>query len=260
MWDDSVVETVNQSCRLLGKNVRINEITARRELYLFWHPQDIVEGLSYSVAMGSNHGVVEGHLPVFSSAPDWCKPVIIDPLSDVSELVIAAHKYNNDTDGFRVNLGCGDHVLSGWDNLDTESRAKGIVKPWQWNVKLPYSDQTVRTVVIQHSLQHCKPKDYDRNFDEIKRVLVPGGKIVVKEADNRYFVWHRPGQTDSDGLIASSTNEPEVLNILERNGFVDLSNDRQVIVDKYGEAINRTARLLRNNKLFIVEGTKPKET
>lgn len=160
----------------------------------------------------------------------------------------------------KLNLGCGKHILQGWENFDIESRAKPPVRAWAWNSPIPYADGSVDVVLVQHSLQHCQLKDYDRNFAEIRRVLKlgilrPGGRFILKEADNRYYVWHSPGVTDRDGYIASSISQPEAVAVMLRHGF-SVSEDKQTIVDIMGEAINRQHRVLRGNNLFIIEGTK----
>lgn len=159
--------------------------------------------------------------------------------------------------GLRLNLGCGKQVLVGWENLDPKTNISPLVKQWCWNTDLPFESSLADVVLIQHSLQHCRPEDYDKNFIEVLRVLKPGGKVVVKEADDRYYIWHHPGVTDSDGLIASSTSEPEMISVLTRNGFISINTDRQDIVSKYGDAINRVRRVLHGRNLFVVEAEKP---
>jgi predicted SAM-dependent methyltransferase len=221
----------------------------------YWPTNQILQGLTYGVeSEGIKYSV---DIPPMSNIDDWIKPVEIPPSTDVAgvrdigKLFCYRHQ-------LKLNLGCGDNKLPGWENFDIDIRAVDGVKPWAWNRPLPYADGTVSVVLVQHSLQHCKMEDYDSNFSEIRRVLEPGGKVVVKEADNRHYVWHRPGVTDRDGYIASSTSEPEVIQVLSRNGFSDIVTDRKGIVDRYGEAINRQKRLLGRQQLFVVEGTKAK--
>lgn len=167
----------------------------------------------------------------------------------------ARHSLYNNNMETRLNLGCGDHVLPGWENFDTASRAKLPVRTWEWNQPLPYSDNSVDAVLVQHSLQHCRPEDYKKNFWEIFRVLKNGGKLLIKEADNRYYVWHRPGVTDRDGYIASSISKPEAINLVVDIGMT-VCEDKEDIIKRWGDVINRQRRTLRGQNLFVIECTK----
>lgn len=156
----------------------------------------------------------------------------------------------------KIYLGCGQHVLEGWENLDPRTGLDPQIKLWRWNEPLPYPDGSAELVLVQHSLQHCRPEDYDSNFREAKRVLIPGGRIVVKEADNRYRVWHHPGYEDRDGMIKSSISEPEAMAILVRNGFEEVTNDKDLLLGRYASVVTRLRKAGSRN-YFIVEGTKP---
>lgn len=252
-WDDSLVFVNGNGIRILGKTVIKSQ--DKNELFVFLHPLDVLNGVScstVSVDGKKNYSCVHP----YSNASEWIISMLMSENVNGLDNKIEAGVYNPTTDGFKINLGCGNHILQGWDNFDTASRAKWEVRDWEWNKKLPYKDETVRLVLIQHSLQHCSIKDYDRNFSEINRVLIRRGKILIQEADDRNFIWHSPGKIDSDGLIASSTSEPEIIDVLEANGFENIINDKVLLVKKYGDVINRTRRLLKGNKFFVLEGTK----
>lgn len=161
----------------------------------------------------------------------------------------------NDNMETKLNLGCGDHILTEWDNFDTASRARSPVRVWEWNQPLPYPDSSVDVVLVQHSLQHCRPEDYKKNISEIFRVLKYGGKFLLKEADNRYYVWHRPGVTDRDGYIASSISKPEAISLVVDVGMT-VCEDKEDIIKRWGDVINRQRRTLKGKNLFVIECTK----
>jgi len=255
-WDDSVIVTSGES-RILGRCSVVKSDGIANTL-VYWHQNDATNGISYGYESEGIKCYVD--IPPNANISEW-----LNPIKTPSNWIVDGHntgqlfseRFNHKVHGLKLNLGCGDAILKGWENLDIEKRAKNGIKPWEWNQTLPYPDESATTVLIQHSLQHCNPDDYDRNFQEIKRVIEPGGTIIVKEADNRHYVWTKPGDYDKDGVIASSASEPEIVDVLSRNGFVNLTADAQAIVDKYGDAINRQYKLLSRHKLFVVEGTKP---
>lgn len=160
--------------------------------------------------------------------------------------------------GLKINLGCGKNVLDGWENLDPRTGLDARIREWKWNDKLPFPDGSAELVLAEHNISHCKPEDFDANFSEIMRVLEPGGKFVLKDADDRYYVWRGIGSSVDGGIIWSTLSEPKTEEVMARNGFVDISHDRQALVSKYESVITRVARTRRGHNLFIVEGTKPK--
>ena len=257
-WADSRVVKEENGLRLLGWNALCDATGGT--LYVYWHPDDLVTGMSYAFDfMGRRMSVA---VPPMSNVDDWVKPVKATACKNADGGTILgkmrSSRYNEGVKETKVNLGCGDHILDGWDNFDTDSRATPPVRAWEWNRALPYADGSVGAVLVQHSLQHCRPEDYDRNFLEIRRILKPGGKFVLKEADDRHYVWHKPGSKDRDGNIASSISEPVAVKVLSRNGFLT-STDRANIVARWGETINRQRRIVNGHNLFVVEGTKPEE-
>jgi predicted SAM-dependent methyltransferase len=162
-------------------------------------------------------------------------------------------------DKLKINLGCGMQVLDGWQNLDPRISLTLGITYWKWNDPLPFLDNSAELVMVQHSTNHCKYEDFDANMTEIMRVLVPGGKIILKDADDRYYIWSKIGSRRDGGVIFSTLSEPKAIDILIRNGFVDIICDRQVLCQKYNGVLTRIKKTIKGNKIFIVEGTKPKE-
>jgi predicted SAM-dependent methyltransferase len=105
----------------------------------------------------------------------------------------------------KVNLGCGDNRLAGWDNHDADV---DITKP------LPYPDDTVDFVFAEHVVEHVPQKAAFRFFQECRRVLRAGGVMriavpaadqIMRLADDDYCAfaskWHpAKGKTRRDAL------------------------------------------------------------
>ena len=87
----------------------------------------------------------------------------------------------------KINLGCGNNRLDGWENHDIDV---DITKT------LPYQDEAVDLLFIEHCVEHITHREAFRFFQEVRRVLKKGGTFrivvpsVVKVAaieDPRYF-------------------------------------------------------------------------
>jgi predicted SAM-dependent methyltransferase len=86
----------------------------------------------------------------------------------------------------RLNVGCGDHPLEGWTNLDAgpEFCAHGAdiyatVPP------LPFDDESLDEIFAGHFLEHLKPEDAITFLTECRRVLVTGGTLGIVVPDTR---------------------------------------------------------------------------
>lgn len=53
---------------------------------------------------------------------------------------------------------------------------------------MPYQDNQFDTVLLISILEHLKPKELDRAFSEIKRVLKPGGQVIYGVPVERPFM------------------------------------------------------------------------
>lgn len=76
-----------------------------------------------------------------------------------------------------INLGCGKNLLpTPWKNYDAEL---DITKP------LPFADNSVNRILIEHCLEHVSAPDGFRFMKEAHRVLEPGGvlRICVPELE-----------------------------------------------------------------------------
>lgn len=154
---------------------------------------------------------------------------------------------------FKLNLGSESNILAGWENMD--NRPFLGVKYWAWNEPIPYPDNSAEIVLIQHVLMYLSPKDYAWNLKEIYRVLSPGAKFILKEEDDRKYQWRKLGTKHKTGHIIGSTNPIDIIPHLENAGFKNFVTNPNLLIEKYGDIINRQRKLLKG-MLFIVESEK----
>jgi SAM-dependent methyltransferase len=76
----------------------------------------------------------------------------------------------------KLNLGCGDVLLTGFVNVDIVPRpgieVADLREPWPW------SDSSVDYVRASHIIEHLPDKIFTMN--ELWRVLKPGGKVDIE--------------------------------------------------------------------------------
>lgn len=78
-------------------------------------------------------------------------------------------------DQIKLNLGCGKEPLEGFHNLDKKNG-------WLWESGLPmYKDNSVDAITISHTLMYVEDKYMPTIFEELIRVLKPGGVVRVTE-------------------------------------------------------------------------------
>jgi len=89
----------------------------------------------------------------------------------------------------KLNLGCGNHILEGWDNYDIHPSKN--VKELDLN-KLPYPfpDNHADEILASHVLEHLYLPIYDAMI-ELHRILKPGGKLIVAFSIQSNIVVHQ---------------------------------------------------------------------
>jgi predicted SAM-dependent methyltransferase len=89
----------------------------------------------------------------------------------------------------KLNLGCGGNILAGWENHDADVDIRN---------PLPYEDESIDFIFIEHCVEHVTTPDAVRFFAECLRILKPDGVLRVavpcadkirKEADEAYMDW-----------------------------------------------------------------------
>jgi predicted SAM-dependent methyltransferase len=79
---------------------------------------------------------------------------------------------------YSLHLGCGDHRLHGWVNIDLVKHAGADI---QWNVceEFPLPSASCRSIFHEHLLEHFSVEEGLRMLKECHRLLMPGGVLRV---------------------------------------------------------------------------------
>ncbi len=78
----------------------------------------------------------------------------------------------------RLDIGCGKNKRDGFIGVDIDPSSDADVVASATN--LPFKDCSVDTVNCSHLLEHLYPQEAHAFFDEVHRVLKPGGNAYIK--------------------------------------------------------------------------------
>lgn len=93
----------------------------------------------------------------------------------------AAAAYEAQSDGVKLNLGCGRFPLPGWFNTDLRPRS-GIYY-LDARRHLPFKNQAVDYIYSEHFLEHLHLDEGRHLLKECRRVLRPGGVLRISTPD-----------------------------------------------------------------------------
>ena len=151
--------------------------------------------------------------------------------------------------GVRLNIGCGEHLIPGWLNVDI--RPLPDVTVWTFGSRRPPAPWgTVEQILLAYVMIYVPKGDYQQRFAECFRMLRPGGRLTLKEDDNRVRTWRPIGSKHSTGTILSTSNPDEVAPMLRAVGF-EVFNEWPVdaeILDTHAHA---------REKSYVLTGVKP---
>lgn len=145
----------------------------------------------------------------------------------------------------KLNLGCGPHLLDGFDNLDA---ANG----WRFEDGLgDYADGSVAGITISHSLMYVPASKWATTFKELARVLEPAGIVRIteddteNEASERFGGWHDAVTLTSPQLVKSHLRKAKLV-IMEVDSTTSMFEDGSLIQAWHGAP----------PKVFFCEGRK----
>lgn len=106
----------------------------------------------------------------------------------------------------KIHLGCGKHVLDGWVNVDAVKHPKSRLEPQYLGVDISkpldmFEDDSADELMAIHFLEHLYRWDAIDALKDWRRVLKPGGKIVLEMPDLRKACMNIiNGQPDNMGM------------------------------------------------------------
>jgi predicted SAM-dependent methyltransferase len=141
----------------------------------------------------------------------------------------------------RINLGSGMTPIEGWVNVDVLPDAPGVDVVADISERLPFSDGEAELLHASHLLEHFPTDDIPRMLREWRRVLKPGGKLLIAVPDleriSRVIVekegWFTPphnpwlgaiygGQKDAFDFHKTGYTEAWLAYLLQNAGFGEL--------------------------------------
>jgi SAM-dependent methyltransferase len=136
----------------------------------------------------------------------------------------------------KLHLGCGWKHFDGYVNVDLWiTDATDLIS----NItKLPWPDNSVAVIESYHVIEHISHKKFEDTLAEWRRVLKPGGKLILEcphfdRAVREYFEGNEArlinvfGRQRFDGdAHLFGYNPQRLITILEQIGFTDISETK----------------------------------
>lgn len=136
---------------------------------------------------GSRHEV--GSSKSLAEENDRSSPVPtvkIAPTSAVAKHLSDQAKHDSIETPARLHLGCGDHLLKGWINIDIND-SEEVVK-LNLTQALPFPTESVEFIFSEHFIEHITCEEAHRLLTECYRVLLPKGVLRISTPDLRKLV------------------------------------------------------------------------
>lgn len=78
----------------------------------------------------------------------------------------------------KLNIGCGKDIKDGWFNVDA-LQFPGVDAVWNLTDRWPVGDGSVDEIHCSHVIEHFDALRRCHVYNEMGRVLVPGGKVTL---------------------------------------------------------------------------------
>ena len=101
----------------------------------------------------------------------------------------------------KLNLGCGANKLAGYINIDANKDLEPDLVLVLGKDKLPYETDSVDEIVSSHTIEHIPRQLHFQIFNEVNRVLKPGGTLFVSFPDfgrlANHYVENKSGKKET---------------------------------------------------------------
>lgn len=92
--------------------------------------------------------------------------------------------------GVKIDIGCGTNPTPGYVACDAR-RLRGVQHVFDFGTeRWPFKDGTVSEIIMQHSIEHISYRRLPFVLGEARRVLAPGGKLIIRTPDLRFIIDH----------------------------------------------------------------------
>ena len=108
-------------------------------------------------------------------------PVLTGPASRLYRKYRKLQARNALKSAKKLHLGCGDHLLKGWHNVDLEGPAE-VIK-WDLRKALPVASNSVELIFSEHFIEHIPKKRARKLLQSCHQVLQPGGVLRLSTPD-----------------------------------------------------------------------------
>ena len=89
----------------------------------------------------------------------------------------------NKSQPYKLHIGCGQNIFSGWINIDIEANNPGVDLICDIRNELPFDDGSCSLIYNEHVLEHLTVEEGLFFLKECRRVLQPGGVLRVAMPD-----------------------------------------------------------------------------
>lgn len=87
----------------------------------------------------------------------------------------------------KLNLGCGQFILSGWINVDLHTSRRGILH-MDMGKTYPFPSNSFDFIFSEHAIEHLNYRAQQKMLSECFRILKPGGAIRIATPDLQFLL------------------------------------------------------------------------
>ena len=91
-------------------------------------------------------------------------------------------------EGLKIDIGCGTNPTPGYVACDAR-KMRGVTHVFDFGQsRWPFKDGSVSEIIMQHSIEHVSYRRLPFVLGEARRVLLPGGKLIIRTPDLRFII------------------------------------------------------------------------